>query len=170
METFKFQFVWDEISIGPTHLTKMEIDTGASKPVSQKSYPIAMKHYDWVNNEINKLLDTKVICSSHSSWSAPITIIPKGYGRKCLIINCRARNKVTWKLISPMPIVKDMFSKLNSAQYFSTLNLWARYHHISLSDDSIPKTTFTSPFTKYEYLKVPFRLSYAPVYFQELMN
>ena len=37
-------------------------------------------------------------------------------------------------------------------------------------EDSIPKTAFTSPFGKYEYLKFPFGLAQAPVYFQELMN
>ena len=39
-----------------------------------------------------------------------------------------------------------------------------------LHEDSIPKTAFTSPFGKYEYLKVPFGLAQAPAYFQELMN
>ena len=39
--------------------------------------------------------------------------------------------------------VKDIFSKLNGAQYFSTLILWADYHHIPLNDDSIPKTAMT---------------------------
>ena len=78
-----------------TNLTKMQINTGNSKPVSQKPYPIALKHYDQVKDEINKLLDAKVICSSHSSWSSPIIIVPKGDGGKCLVITYRALNKVT---------------------------------------------------------------------------
>ena len=69
-----------------------------------------------------------------------------------------------------MQKVKDIFSKLNSAQYFSILNLWARYHHISLNDTLIPKTTFTSPFWKYEYLKVPSGPAQAPVNFQEVLK
>ena len=39
----------------------MTIDTGTSKLVSEKPYPIAMKHYQWVKDEINKLLRAKVI-------------------------------------------------------------------------------------------------------------
>ena len=39
----------------------MSLDTGNSKPVSQKHYPIAMKHYQWVKDEIGKLLTAKVI-------------------------------------------------------------------------------------------------------------
>ena len=70
-----------------TNLNKMEIDTGNSKPLLQKPYPIAMKHYDWVKDEINKPLDAKVIHSSHSSWLAPIMVIPRGDGGKCLVID-----------------------------------------------------------------------------------
>ena len=69
-----------------------------------------------------------------------------------------------------MPRVEDMFSKVNSIKYFSTLDLHTRYHHIPLNEGCIPKTAFTSPFGKYEYLKVPFGFTQVPVYFQELMN
>ena len=69
-----------------------------------------------------------------------------------------------------MPKVEDIFSQLNGAKYFSTLDLRAGYHHIGLITDSIPKTAFTSPFGKYEYVKVPFGLAQAPAYFQELMT
>ena len=69
-----------------------------------------------------------------------------------------------------MPKVEDIFSKLNGAKYFSTLDLRASYHHIPLDKSLIPKTAFNSPFGKYEYVKVPFRLAQAPAYFQELMT
>ena len=69
-----------------------------------------------------------------------------------------------------MTKVEDIFSKLNGAKYFSTLDLRAGYHHIPLEKSSIPKTSFNSPFGKYEYIKVPFRLFQAPAYFQELIT
>ena len=37
-------------------LTEMSTDTGILEPVSQKSCPISMKHYQWVKDEIEKLL------------------------------------------------------------------------------------------------------------------
>ena len=94
-DSFKSQFAKDETSIGMKNLTKIKIDTGNSDPISQKSYPIAIKHYDWVKDEIKKLIDAKVIYSSHSSWSGPIIVGPKGDGGKCLVIDYRALNKVT---------------------------------------------------------------------------
>ena len=69
-----------------------------------------------------------------------------------------------------MPKVEDIFSKLNGAKHFSTLDLRAGYHHIPLEKPSIPKTAFNSSFGKYEYIKVPFRLAQSPAYFQELMT
>ena len=76
------QFPKDETSIGKTPLTEMTIDTGTSDPVSQKPYPIAMKNYQWVKEQTEKLLTAKVICSSRSSWSAPINVVPKCDGGK----------------------------------------------------------------------------------------
>ena len=129
-----------------------------------------MKHYDRVKNENEKLLAVKVICSSHSSWSGHIIVVPKGDGGKCLVIDYRALNKITRKFTWPMPKVEDIFSKLNRATYFTTLDLHTGYHHIPLDKSSIPKTAFNSPFGKYEYIKVPFGLAQVPAYFQELMT
>ena len=111
-----------------TNLTKMQIATGISDPVLQKPYPIAIKHYDWVKGEISKLLDMKAIHSSHSSWSVPILVLSNSDGRKCLVIDYRALNKVTQKIVWPMPKVKDIFSNLNGVKYF--LDFQAGYHHV----------------------------------------
>ena len=78
LKEHKSQFAQDEITIGTAPLTKMTIDTRDSEPVSQKPYPIAMKHYKCVKDEINQLLRAKVIRGSQSSWSTPIIGVPKG--------------------------------------------------------------------------------------------
>ena len=126
----------------------MMIDMGNLDPGSQKPYTIAMKNYQWVKEEIEKLLAAKVICSSRSSWSALIIIVPKGDRGKHLVIAYRALNKVTRKFTWPMPKVEDIFSKLNGVTYFTTLDLRTGYHHISLDKPSIPKTAFNLPFGK----------------------
>ena len=129
-----------------------------------------MKHYQWVKDEIEKLLTAKVIQGSWSSWSAPIIVVPKGDRGKCLINDYHTLNKVTRKFICAMLKVEDIFSQLNGTKYFSTLDLQAGYHHIPLDKASIPRTAFTSPFGKYEYIKVSLGLTQAPGYFQDLMT
>ena len=61
------QFTQHETTTGATPLAEMMIDTGVSEPVSQKLYPVVMKHYKWVKDEINKFLTAKVIQGSQSS-------------------------------------------------------------------------------------------------------
>ena len=45
LKEYKSQFTYDETTIETTPLTEMMIDTRTSEPVSQKPYPIMMKHY-----------------------------------------------------------------------------------------------------------------------------
>ena len=125
LREYETQFAKDETSIGTTPLTEMTIDTGNSEPISQKPYPIAKKNHQWVKEEIEKLLTAKVIHSSRWSWSASLIVVPKGDGGKWLVINYRALNKVARKFTWPMPKVEDIFSKLDGAKYFSTLDLRA---------------------------------------------
>ena len=61
LKEYASQFTQNETSSGTTCLTEMMIDTETSKPVSKQPYPIAMKHYQWVKDEIEKLLIAKVI-------------------------------------------------------------------------------------------------------------
>ena len=87
LKEYESQFAKDEMSIRTTTLMEMTIDTDNSDSVSQKPYSITMKNYQWVKEEIEKLLTTKLIHSSQSSWSAPIIIVPKGDGGKRLVID-----------------------------------------------------------------------------------
>ena len=54
-------FAEDERQIGTTPLIKMSIDTGDHPPIVKKPYALALKHYDWVRDEIYKLLKAGVI-------------------------------------------------------------------------------------------------------------
>ena len=101
LREYNSQFAQGETTIGTTPLTEMTIDTGTSETVSQKLYPIATKHCKWIKDKINKLLTAKVIWGSQSSWSAPIIVVPKGDGGKCLVINYCTLNKITQKFIFP---------------------------------------------------------------------
>ena len=163
-------FATDETEIGTTPLIEMSIDTGDHPPIAKRPYTLALKHYEWARQEIDKLLKAGVIRESHSSWSAPVVIVPKSNGEKRLCVDFRALNKITRTYIWPMPRAEDIFAKLGKAKFFTTLDLRAGYHHIALTKDSIKKTGFCIDFGKYEYLKVPFGLAQAPAYFQNLMN
>ena len=94
--------------LGPP-LIRMSIDTDEHLLIAMKPYALALKHCDWVRDEIDKLLEAGVIRESHCSWSAPIVVVPKGDGGKRLCMDFRSLNAITRTYVWPMPRVKDIF-------------------------------------------------------------
>ena len=63
--------------IGRTQLITMDIDTGDSPLVSSRPYTLALKHHQWVQEEIETLERAGVITKSMSPWASPIVVVPK---------------------------------------------------------------------------------------------
>ena len=63
--------------IGHTQLVTMDINTGDSPPICQKPYTLPLKHYNWVQQEVEMLERAGVIRKSISLWASPIVIVPK---------------------------------------------------------------------------------------------
>ena len=170
LDNSKDSFAEDERQIGITLLTEMTIDTGDHPPITKKPITLALKHDEWMKEEIDKLLEAVVIRENHSSWSAPIVVVPKDDGGKRLCVDFRALHKITRTYVWPLHRVEDISTNLGKAKFYSTLDLRSGYNHIALDKGSIKKTAFVATFGKYEYIKVPFVLAQAPAYFQNLMN
>ena len=63
--------------IGRTNLVTMHVDTGDNPPICQKPYTLPLKHYSWVQQEIETLERAGVIKKSISPWASPIVMVPK---------------------------------------------------------------------------------------------
>ena len=164
----------------------MDIDTGNGPPVSSRPYTLPLKHYEWVQREIESLERAGVITESMSKWASPKVIVPKKSApgeplKRRLCVDFRKVNELQQEVITagktkgqisihPLPKIDKMYAKLKGAKVFSTIDLRSGYHHISLGKSSRAKTTFVMPFGKYKFLMVPFGLAQAPAYFQLLMN
>ena len=70
----------------------------------------------------------------------------------------------------PLPKIDKMYAALCGAKIFTTLDLRSGYYRISLDEESRAKTAFVTPFGKYEFNSVPFGLTQAPAYFQQLIS
>ena len=172
--------------IGRTKLVKMHVDTGDSPPVSSRPYTLPLKHYEWVQKEIESLEHVGIITKSMSPWASPIVIVPKKSSpgeplKRRLCVDFRKFNELQQQVITegkskgqisihPLPKIDEVYAKLKGAKVFSTIDLRSGYHHIALGKDSRAKTAFVTPFGKYEFLMVPFGLAQAPAFFQLLMN
>ena len=71
----------------------------------------------------------------------------------------------------PLPKIDELYAKLKGYKVFSSLDLRSGYYHIGLTDSAKPKLAFVlSSLGKYQFNRVPFRLTQAPAYFQKLIN
>ena len=76
-EEFADVFLQDSGDLGKTLLMRMEILTGDNPPISQRPYGLALKHVQWVQDEIETLERAGIITKSVSPWASPIVIVPK---------------------------------------------------------------------------------------------
>ena len=58
-------FAEDERQIGTGQLIEMTIDTGDHPPIAKRPCTLTLKHYDWMNEETDKLLEAVVIRETH---------------------------------------------------------------------------------------------------------
>ena len=134
--------------IGRTKLVKMDIDTGDSPPVSSRPYTLPLKHYEWVQREIESLEHAGVITKSMSKWTSPIVVVLKKSApgeppKRRLCVDFRKVNELQQEVITagktkgqisihPLPKIDEMYAKLKGAKVFSTIDLRSGYHHITL--------------------------------------
>ena len=121
--------------IGRTNLITMDIDTGEHPPICQKPYKLALKHYKWVQKEVEQLEQTGIITRSVSPWASPIAIVPKKSApdeppRRHMCIDFRRLNVLQLAVVKvdskakgnitlhPLPKIDELYTKLNGAKKF----------------------------------------------------
>ena len=61
---FQKYFSKSSKDIGKTNLITMNIDAGDHPPICQKPYTLALKHYEWVQKEVEQLERAGIITRS----------------------------------------------------------------------------------------------------------
>ena len=135
-------------------------------------YPLALKHNDFLKQEIKNLLDAGIIHKSMSPWANPIVVVkkhtPEGLPQQfCLCIDYRKLNSLLLAVtpatgtkkgtFTLMPLLKIdvIFALLKGAKYFTALDLCSGYYHTKLDEESIPKSSFSTVFGKFKFLRLP---------------
>ena len=85
-----------------------------------------------------------------------------------MVQTTQVKSKGTLAMVETAKI-DHMWSKLTGTKYFSILDIWSGYHHISIHPDSRPKTTFTCPHRKFQWRRVAFGVQTASSVFLNLM-
>ena len=168
----------------------MDIDTGDNPPICRRPYSLALKHVEWVQEELEKLEQAGVITRSMSPWASPIVIVPKKTApgeppRRRMCVDYRMVNSLAPPVVKahskakgvltfvPLLKIDEIFGKLQGSQIFSTFDMRSGYYHLELSAEAQAKTAFVLGGPrggKWEFKVCPFGLSQAPAYFQRLID
>nr|GEV83319.1 reverse transcriptase domain-containing protein [Tanacetum cinerariifolium] len=168
-----------------THKILMEEDY---KPAVQSQRWVNTKIHEVIKKEVIKLLDAGMIYPiSDSPWVSPIHCIPKKGGitvvenknneliptrlvtgwRVC--IDYRKLNDATRKDHFPLPFMDQMLERLAGNEFYCFLDGFSGYFQILINPPDQEKTTFTCPYEKFAYRRMPFGLCNAPGTFQRCM-
>ena len=188
----EFQVGLPNLKIGQIpSLGTTDIQVTEGSPVFVKQYTILLKYQTFMNDETNRLEEAGLISRSLSNWSVPCMVVPKKQdsdkpnevqlrmvidyrqlNKRILISRAPDRNGKVEKVISnyPIPTIESLLARLEGCKYFSILDLRSGYHHIGLSEQSKPLTTFTTHSGKFQWNILPFGIGIGVQTFSFVIN
>lgn len=139
----RFDFAGNNSKLGSTTLMKHTIDVGDAKPFKQKQYVHSPYMQQKINDEIDRLLELKVIeRATCPRWLSPIIPVQKANGSIRLVLDGRKLNQVTVKNFYPQQNANRILARLRGSKYLSSLDLSDAYYHLEIDEASRDYTAF----------------------------
>ncbi|KAL1138339.1 hypothetical protein AAG570_008403 [Ranatra chinensis] len=157
--------------LGCTQRVQHVVDTGDSKPIKQRYYPVSPVLERAMHAEMDEMLLAGVVEPSKSAWSSPVVMIRKKDGSYRFCVDYRKVNAVTRRDAYPVHYVNHILDRPRNARYFSSLDAKSAYWQVPLSEESKERTAFTVPGTGlFQFTRMPFGLHNSPATWQRLID
>lgn len=95
--------------------------------------------------------------SSISHRNAPLLVVPKMRTHQINQLNNRTIGD-----LFPIPNIRDILDQLESAKYFTALDLASGYRQIAMVEKGKHKIAFSTPYKHYKFNRIRFGLKNAP--------
>jgi hypothetical protein len=117
------------------------------------------------------MYDAKIIVPLiFSKWVSNLVPTKKKTGEIILCIDFRNLNKVSPKDNYPLPKMDHILQKVVGSSRISLLDVFSGYNQVLVHLEDQQKTTFTTPWGTFMYVKMPFVLMNASATFQREMD
>ena len=125
-----------------------------------------------IKESLEELYSSGVIepVSRPTPWISSMLVIPKKNGNIRVRLDPKDLNKAILRENYPMPTIEDIATCLHGAKVFSVLDAKNSFWHVKLDEESSYLTTFHTPFGRYPWCRMSFRISSAPEVFQRRMH
>lgn len=172
LQEFSDIFANSTSELGKTNLVEHEIDVQGAKPIKCKPYRVSHIEREIINDQINEMLENKIIEPSTSPWGFPVVLTKKKDGKMRFCVDYRKLNEVTKKCNYPIPNIDDVMTYIgHDSQYYSTLDLTSGYWQVAVKEECKEYTAFIAQGQgQYQFNVMPFGLCCAPGTFQALMD
>ena len=138
--------------------------------IRKPNYVVALKHKEPLRQELERLLRAGVIRESDSPFNSNFILVPKkGTKRLRLVLDSRFLNEKTVIKPTILPRITDMLFTIGQNEIFSNLDLLSAYWSIHLSEGSSGLTAFSTPFGRFEYVRMAMGLAVASDIFTKAM-
>ena len=143
-----------------------------AKPVKSKLRPIPFSVREKVSEELRKWEEQDIIerVTDAVDWVSPIVVASRKDGSIRLCVDLRGLNSQIVTNKYPLPSLDELFVGLSGATHFTTLDLSNAYLHVPLTEDSKQYTNFITHDGIFRMKRLPFGLSSAASFFQEMMS
>lgn len=151
---------------------KIKLKEGAKPYALSLPRRIPLPLYDKVKAELERMEKMGVIepIEEPTEWCAGMVVAPKPNGKVRICSDMTHLNEYICRERHILPAVDETLAKFAGATVFTKLDATAGFWQVPLHPESVPLTTFITPFGRYCYKRLPFGISSAPEHFQRRLT
>ena len=162
----KFKEVFNGLGQMPG-LYHLQIDDKIEPTISPcRKVPFSIR--DKLKATLDELVERNLIAkvAKPTKWVNCLVIVEKKNGSLRLCLDPKPLNKALKREYFEIPTREEIFSKLAGKSVFSVLDMKDGFWQVALDNESSDLCTFSTPFGRYKFLRLPFGLSVSPEVFQ----
>lgn len=149
----------------------IKLDENATPVVHPpRRVPFALR--DRLKEELDRLVEHNIVekVDYPTDWVNSLVIVEKPNGKLRLCLDPKELNQAIRREHYHIPVIEELVSKLDKAQYFSILDANNGFWQVPLDKQSSDLCTFNTPFGRYKFMRLPFGIHSASEVFHKRMS